>query len=249
MSEIALPAELAALDRRFNLVPQPVVLPLGTVTLEKPRSADELISEADFAEDDRLPYWADLWSAAIVLSEYLERHPAPSHARSAEEEAEPAEGEARPRAIELGCGLGLVTIAATRAGYDVLATDYYVDATLLTARNALRVTGRAPATRMVDWRAFPDDLGTFDLVLAADVLYERPYAPLVAEAISRTLAPGGRALLADQGRVALGSFLEEAQARRLVPRIVHHETRPTDPPSPVGSAVHSITVYELRRAD
>lgn len=249
MSDLALPPELAALDRRFVLVPQPVALPLGTVTLEKPRSADDLISEADFVEDERLPYWADLWPSAIVLASHLERHPAPASTRSAQEAAETAVPAARPRAIELGCGLGLVTTAAMRAGYDVLATDYYVDSTLLTARNALRVTGRAPATRMVDWRAFPDDLGRFDLVLAADVLYERPYAPLVAEAIHRTLAPGGRALLADQGRVALGSFLEEAQARRLVPRIAHHETRPTVPAAPEGSAVHSITVYELRHAD
>jgi predicted nicotinamide N-methyase len=225
--------ELAELDRRFMLVPQGIDLPMGRVTLEKPRSADDLISEADFVKDDRLPYWADLWPSAIVLSTYLETHPAT------------AEGP-RPRALELGCGLGLVTTAATRAGYDVLATDYYADATLLTARNALTVTGREPGVRMVDWRDFPTDLGTFDLVLAADVLYEKAYAPLVAEAIARTMAPRGRTLVADQGRVALGSFLEEAQKRRLVPRIVHHETRPTDPPAPEGSAVHSITVYELR---
>lgn len=229
--------ELSTLDQRFMLVPQEVALPMGVVTLEKPRSADDLISEADFAEDDRLPYWADLWPAAIVLSTWLETHPVPVRADGS-----------RPRAIELGCGLGLVTTAATRAGYDVLATDYYVDATLLTARNALTVTGREPAVRMVDWRSFPDDLGTFDLVLAADVLYERPYAPLVAEAIRRTLAPGGRALVSDQGRVALGDFLVEAKARHLVPRIVHHETRPTVPAAPEGSAVHSITVYELRHA-
>ncbi len=228
-------AELTDLGRRFTLVPQEVALPMGAVTLEKPRSADELISEADFAKDDRLPYWADLWPSAIVLATWLERHPAP-----------PRPDGSRPRALELGCGLGLVTTAATRAGYDVLATDYYVDATLLAARNALQVTGREPAVRMVDWRAFPDDLGTFDLVLAADVLYERPYAPLVAEAIRRSMAADGRTLLADQGRVALGAFLEEAQARRLAPRIVHHETRPTVPPPPEGSAVHSITVYELR---
>lgn len=228
-------AELIALDQRFMLVPQEVALPMGVVTLEKPRSADDLISEADFVEDDRLPYWADLWPAAIVLSAWLETHPVAAH-----------EDGSRPRALELGCGLGLVTTAATRAGHDVLATDYYVDATLLTARNALRVTGREPAVRMVDWRAFPDDLGTFDLVLAADVLYERPYAPLVAEAIRRTLAPGGRALVSDQGRVALGDFLMEARARQLVPRIVQHETRPTVPAAPEGSAVHSITVYELR---
>lgn len=81
----------------------------------------------------------------------------------------------RPRAhSELGCGLGLVTIAAMRAGHDVLATDYYEDATLLTARNSLRVTGSEPALRMVDWRDFRPTSGVVDLVLAADVLYEKP---------------------------------------------------------------------------
>lgn len=234
--------ELAALDRRFMLADMPVDLPMGRVVLEKPRNPDDLISEADFAEDDRLPYWADLWPAAIVLADFLEQRAlqegAAQNASSSEAAAE--------RALELGCGLGLVTIAAMRAGYDVLATDYYADSTLLTARNALRVTGREPALRMVDWRAFPDDLGTFDVVLAADVLYEKAYAPLVAEAIKRTLAPDGRALVSDQGRVALGLFLEEAIARGLTPTIVHFETRPTNPPAPEGSQVHAITIYELR---
>ncbi len=231
--------ELRALEDRFVLVEREVALPLGVVTLEKPRSADELISEADFAHDERLPYWADLWPSAIVLAEYLERHGESLHPTG-------AAAQGAPRALELGCGLGLVTIAALRAGFDLTATDYYEDATRFAARNAVRVTGREPATRMVDWRDFPADLGRFALVLAADVLYERPYAPLVADAIARTLAPGGRALIADQGRVALGAFLEEAQARRLQPRIVHHEMRPTVPAAPEGSAVHSITVYELR---
>lgn len=234
--------ELAALDRRFMLADMPVDLPMGRVVLEKPRNPDDLISEADFAEDDRLPYWADLWPAAIVLADFLEQRAlqegAAQNASSSEAAAE--------RALELGCGLGLVTIAAMRAGYDVLATDYYADSTLLTARNALRVTGREPALRMVDWRAFPDDLGTFDVVLAADVLYEKAYAPLVAEAIKRTLAPDGQAFVSDQGRVALSLFLEEAIARGLTPKIVHFETRPTNPPAPEGSQVHAITIYELR---
>ena len=236
--------ELAALDRRFMLADMPVDLPMGRVVLEKPRNPDDLISEADFAEDDRLPYWADLWPAAIVLAEFLEQR---ALQEGAARKASGSEAAAE-RALELGCGLGLVTLAAMRAGYDVLATDYYADSTLLTARNALRVTGREPALRMVDWRAFPDDLGTFDVVLAADVLYEKAYAPLVAEAIKRTLAPDGRALVSDQGRVALGLFLEEAIARGLTPRIVHFETRPTNPPAPEGSQVHAITVYELRHS-
>ena len=65
--------ELAALDRRFALVEMPVELPMGRVMLEKPRNPDDLISEADFAKDDRLPYWADLWPAAIVLAGFLEQ--------------------------------------------------------------------------------------------------------------------------------------------------------------------------------
>lgn len=242
--------ELAALDSRFTLADMPVELPMGRVVLEKPRDPDDLISEADFAEDDRLPYWADLWPAAIVLAGFLEQRALQagvSEMVSADATGVRGGGSA-PLALELGCGLGLVTIAAMRAGYDVLATDYYEDSTLLTARNALRVVGREPALRMVDWRDFPDDLGTFDVVLAADVLYEKLYAPLVAEAIKRTLAPGGHALVSDQGRVALGLFLEEAIARGLTPTIVHFETRPTNPPAPEGSQVHAITVYELRHA-
>ncbi|MCE9600842.1 MAG: methyltransferase domain-containing protein [Gemmatimonadetes bacterium] len=240
--------ELAALDRRFTLVDMSVELPMGRVVLEKPSDPDDLISEADFAKDDRLPYWADLWPAAIVLAGFLEQRALSDGATSGAVGPRPASGAATPRALELGCGLGLVTIAAMRSGYDVLATDYYADSTLLTARNAMRVVGREPAMRMVDWRDFPADLGTFDVVLAADVLYEKPYAPLVAEAIKRTLAPGGVAWVSDQGRVALGLFLDEAIARGLVARIVHFETRPTNPPAPEGSAVHAITIYELRHA-
>ncbi len=225
---------------------QPVDLPAGRVVLEKPRSADDLISEADFAADERLPYWADLWPAAVVLAEYLEQHPVDPRVADAPRAA--TGPGARPRALELGCGLGLVTIAAMRAGYAVTATDYYEDATRFTARNALRATGEAPSVRMVDWRALPVDLGHHALVLAADVLYEKPYAPLVAEAIRRTLAPGGRALLADQGRVALASFLDEARLRGLASRVVHHERRPTVPAAPEGSAVHSISIYELTDA-
>lgn len=236
--------DLAALDRRFTLVEQPVELPMGRVLLEKPRNSDDLISEAEFAHDSRLPYWADLWPAAIVLAEFLERRAIrddPSGDATGVGTTSPAR-----RAIELGCGLGLVSVSAMRAGYDLLATDYYADSTLLTARNCVRVLGREPALRIVDWRDFPNDLGTFDVVLAADVLYEKAYAPLVADAIKRTLAPDGYALVSDQGRVALRLFLQEAAARQLTARIVHFDPHPTNPPPPEGSEVHAITIYELR---
>jgi 2-polyprenyl-3-methyl-5-hydroxy-6-metoxy-1,4-benzoquinol methylase len=68
---------------------------------------------------------------------------------------------------------------------------------------------------MVDWRAMPEDLGRFDVVMAADVLYERPYGTLVAAAIAATLKPDGEAWIADPGRSGLDVFLEQAAVHGL----------------------------------
>jgi predicted nicotinamide N-methyase len=215
--------ELQALDDRFVLEPRPVTVGAHEWVLDRPRSAEELINEVDFEKDERLPYWADLWPSAIVLSRMVVRF----------------DGTGR-RALELGCGLGLPSVAAAAAGYQVTATDYYDDALRFARRNAVRNVGADLSTRLVDWRALPDDLGTFDLVLAADVLYERPYAPLVARAVIRCLAPGGIALLADPGRVALEGFLAECAALGATVRersSVRHEE---------GAARHTITIHEVR---
>ena len=68
---------------------------------------------------------------------------------------------------------------------------------------------------MVDWRSMPDELGRYEVVLASDVLYERPYGALVAGAIAAVLAPNGVALIADPGRVGRESFLSALTAHGL----------------------------------
>lgn len=210
----------------------PVVLGDRTIALEKPRNSDDLISEADYVRDERLPYWADLWPASAVLANVVLGERAGKGAR----------------ALELGCGLGLVTVAAILAGFEVTATDYYEDALLFAARNAVRATGMEPALKMVDWRALPADLGRFDLLLAADVLYEPAHAALVAKVLEETIAPGGRMLLADQGRLGLASFLEGARARGFTHRSVATAPPPEPDEAPENSRLAPITVYELRHA-
>ncbi|MDH5233769.1 MAG: protein N-lysine methyltransferase family protein [Gemmatimonadota bacterium] len=232
------------------LTEHPVLLGGRPVVLEKPRNSDDLISEADYARDERLPYWADLWPASVVLAGVVLAQPAiPA---TAGEGAPPAGATAGsrggPRALELGCGLGLVTVAAILAGYDVTATDYYEDALLFTARNAVRTTGVEPTLRNVDWRALPADLGRFELVLAADVLYERPHAELVADLLAQVLAAEGRMLLADQGRLGLASFLEGARARGFTHRAILTAPPPEPAEAPENSRLAPITVYELRHA-
>jgi predicted nicotinamide N-methyase len=196
-------ALLRELERRFVVAPLAVTAFGRELELLAPRSAEDLLSEEEFERDERLPYWADLWPSSYALAD-----------RVASEDGH--RGGAPLRLLELGCGLGLVTIAALSAGFDVLATDYYADALLFTRANAWNVLGKDPAVRLVDWRELPADLGTFDRVVAADVLYEKRYTTIVADTLVSTLARSGTALISDPGRTALPAFLRECEARGLV---------------------------------
>ncbi|MCZ8203255.1 methyltransferase domain-containing protein [Gemmatimonas sp.] len=196
-----------------------------TFTLFKPANADHLISEADYVMDERLPYWADLWPSARVLAgALLTMH-----------------GEGRTL-LELGCGLGLDTTAAMAAGFSVTATDYYEDAIHMARGNAARNLGREPQARLVNWRAWPDDLGTFDVVIAADVLYEKEYASLVGACVARALAPQGEAIIADPGRLALPAFLEQLPAVGL--ELVHRSHTPYES----GAVKQVVQLLHLRHA-
>ncbi len=197
----------SALARRFTLARRRVELGSRSIELLTPENADDLISEADYVMDDRLPYWADVWPSSIVLARHISG----------------LDGAGRTL-LELGCGVGLVAVAAVAAGFDTTATDYYPDALTFAAINVRRATGASLHTRILDWRSIPRNAHRFDVVVAADVLYEARYPPLVAEVMARTLAPGGSGLVADPGRVAAPAFSRELAARRLA--VTAHERVP-----------------------
>ncbi|HEX8849874.1 MAG TPA: methyltransferase domain-containing protein [Gemmatimonadaceae bacterium] len=224
--------ELARLEgslrRRFRVAETTIETAGRTIELLHPASAEDLISEADFERDERLPYWAEPWPSSFVLAREL---------------LGGRWGTANGRALlELGCGAGLVATAAALAGFDVTASDYYDDALLFARVNAWRATRRDIMTLPLDWRALPDALSRWDVVLAADVLYERPYADLVARALARTIARGGIGVVADPGRVAAGAFVEACPALGLsVERAVRL-------PYAEGAIRQTIDVYVVRLA-
>ena len=117
------------------------------------------------------------------------------------------------RAIELGCGVGLPSVVALARGASVLATDHYEAALDFAAHNARLNTGRTLETALLDWRAPEiEGFGRFDLVLAADVLYEARNAPALAALVPRLLARGGEVLLADPRRTGAPDFLWRMEA-------------------------------------
>ena len=160
----------------------------------QPSEAAELPDDGPVEWAPLMPYWAVLWRSGVALGREL---------------ASAQLGGLR--VVELGCGLGVPSVVAARAGAEVLATDGSDEALELVERNA-RENGVEVATARADWAA-ADDLvarGPFDLVLAADVLYDRAS---VAPLLSLLPRLGGEVWLADPGRPAAEAFLEEARKR------------------------------------
>lgn len=203
--------------KRDDLVEEVVGLDGHDLTLLRPRDTEDLLDEAAFDQGDEfIPYWADLWPSAILLARTL----AGRSLRGA-------------RVLELGCGLGLPSLAAALAGGRVLATDWAPDALSAVAVNAER-NGLVVETLVSDWRA-PEALlarGPFDLVIAADVLYEgRNVSPLTELVLSLEtelwLADPGRPPAAELvGNLELAGWNASTLAATERPRVTVHRLEP-----------------------
>jgi predicted nicotinamide N-methyase len=177
-----------------DLIEDAVDLGGRVLSILRPPDAEALLDEEAFDREELLPYWAELWPSGVALAcEVWERS---------------VNGL---RVAELGCGLGLPSLAAALAGARVLATDWSPDAIDLLGRNAAR-NGAELEQLVCSWSE-PRPLvsrGPFDLVLAADVLYERRNVDQLLELLPH-LVGSGEVVLADPGRPHLKTFLDAAR--------------------------------------
>jgi predicted nicotinamide N-methyase len=182
-----------------DVVEEAVTLGGRTVRMLRPRDGDAVLDELlaeDDPEEERLPFWTQLWPSGTTLAQAVARRPL-----------------AGRRVLELGCGLGLVSVAAALAGAEVLAVDRSPEAVTFTAANAAR-NGATVSTAVCAFDQ-PEPLlaaAPWDLVLAADVLYEQRNVPVLLWLLPRLVGPGREAWLADPGRGGLETFLTGADA-------------------------------------
>jgi predicted nicotinamide N-methyase len=138
-----------------------------------------------------LPYWAELWDSAPGLAQFLvKRH-----------------STATPLSVlDLGCGMGLSGTVAAALGHRVLFADLESPALLFATLNSVPFRDRV-RTRRLDWQRDTLD-ERFDLILGADILYERAQWQHLEPFWRRHLAPGGAIVLGEPGRQTGDLFLE-----------------------------------------
>lgn len=177
---------------------------------------DALLGEAD-PDEARLPFWARLWESGTALAGALA-----------------GRRLAGLRAVELGCGLGLVSVTAAAAGASVLAVDRCPEAVAFTAANAAHNGVALRAETLAFDRPGPLlAQAPWDLVLAADVLYEHRNVAVLQGLLPRLVGPAGEVWLADPGRRMGARFLAGMDAAGWRRERVH-----ADP--------DSVTVHRLR---
>lgn len=198
------------LEKRYELTYDQLQWPGRTVEVCAVRNFDDLFQELlskdpdhPDIQDERIPYWADLWPSSIALGQYLLEQPPLAPGTTV---------------LEVGAGLGLAGLAAHWQGGQVMLTDYLPEA-LEVARYLWALNGAEPyETAAMDWRA-PDERFKADLIIAADVAYESRFFEPLIKTFRALLNPGGRILIAEPNRRVgqgwLHQMVDEGEADRV----------------------------------
>ena len=179
----------------------------------------------DLTERDAPPFWAFPWAGGQALARYVLDHPEIVRGR---------------RVLDAASGSGLVAIAAAKAGAArVTACDVDPNAVAAIGINAHANGAAAVAARVLDLDLDLDladgDPSGAQVVLAADVFYQREFAELALRFLRGAARSGAEVFVADPGRAFLPATALTSIASYEVPVLTVLEDKP----------VKTVTVYRL----
>lgn len=161
---------------------------------------DEM-DDGDLDEDERLPYWAEVWPASVLLGRHILRN------------SESLGGRA---CLDLGCGLGLTGMIASSVGAHVAAFDYEWPAVRFARHNAELNGVPQPLWMVMDWRQPAVKQGAYDFIWGGDVLYEKRFFKPLIELFRYALAPGGKIWIGEPVRTVSRPVWDELRAEGFI---------------------------------
>lgn len=160
-------------------------------------------SLGDAVDENHIPYWTELWPASLALAEWLTGN---------------AGALANRPLLDLGCGLGFLSLLAASLGASVLGMDYEADALSYARRNAAQ-NGAVPLFACMDWSRPAVAAGAFGCIIGADIVYEARFIEPLAAFLAHALARDGTAWIADPCRSFFGIFVDELAKKGLEARV------------------------------
>ncbi len=165
-------------------------------------------------EDERLPYWTELWPSSVVLAEWL---------------CENKHIIEKKKCLDVGCGLGLTALVGSMLNAHVLAFDYEKEALHFAKKNTqvnahiydYHEQAKKPQWMAMDWRTPAIKQHSIDFLWGGDVMYERAFAHPLMNFIDYALSAHGRAWIAEPCRTVYEHFSAELIHRQWNVKKVH----------------------------
>ena len=155
-----------------------------------PRSLTGFINTHDVFHE--FPLWAKIWRASWVLADYLAAMPV----------------AAKRNFLELGAGLGLVSIVAASFGHRITMSEYNYDALQFARANAyINDCPKLPVVEL-DWNR-PQLPGRYDYIVASEVTYKKEDCRPLVNLLKACLKPKGEVILAGEMRKSSMDFYKE----------------------------------------
>ena len=179
--------------KNISLEKEEIVIKGKKLIILKPAKLEEIFKGDPFLEIGKFPFWFKLWEASFVLADYL------------------AGLKEKKKILELGAGLGLVSLVCAANGHEVLATDYEKLPLELIKKSA-EINKVSLKTQILDWRQ-PDLNEKFDLIVGAEIIFKKSLFPYLFDLFKKALLPKGEIVIAHsiERKRVLVPFLYEAE--------------------------------------
>ncbi len=156
------------------------------------KAIDELFdTEPDLLDEKNIPYYGNPWPAGITLADHMYRM------------GTWLEGK---KVLEIGCGLAIPSLVCAHLGAQVVCTDIHPHVETLLRENLELNEMHSNAVRFVPFlfkdfeKTIAQELGTFDFIIASDVLYEKEHPRSIAQIAKTLCAKTGHIILVDPAR-------------------------------------------------